>query len=159
MAHFIDVFGEYLPDSPADPIAGAEISRVQIDGSKRVVRIQLMPEGRVPYAELSQLQRTLASALQVQEVELCPHYPPALFTCDYLPEIIARLGGSGVPVNGFFDGCGSDLMDGTLRIYLTHGGKEFLEEIHCPRKISDVIYAEFGREIKVEFDGDRKSVV
>ncbi len=153
MAHFIDVFGEYLPDSPADPIAGAEISRVQIDGSKRVVRIQLMPEGRVPYAELSQLQRTLASALQVQEVELCPHYPPELFTCDYLPEIIARLGGSGVPVNGFFDGCGSDLMDGTLRIYLTHGGKEFLEEIHCPRKISDVIYAEFGREIKVEFDG------
>lgn len=153
MASFMEIFGGFLASPPGEGILRGEVCGLTVRQEKREMTVRLSLDELQPYSELTQLQRSLCAALQLQEVHICPSYPPKLFTCDYLPEIIARLGNMGVPVNGFFNGCKCDYIGSTLRIYLSHGGRELLEGIHCANRISQVIFEEFSLSVQVEFDG------
>ena len=153
MASFIEIFGDYIELVPGCDAARGEICGLRLDQARRALTVTLVLDELVPRGALSELGRKLEGALTLDTAAVCPRYPGELFSSDYLPEIIARLGGEGVPVNGFFTGSRADLSGDTLRVYLSHGGGPFLEEIHCGQKISAVIREEFGREVQVLFDG------
>ncbi len=153
MALFVDVFGEYLGEQLPLELAGGEVCAVHIGKSRRELSVQVELDSLISRSSIFQTQRRLCKALELQEISIHPRYPAQLLSSEYLPEIIALLGNNGVPVNGFFNGCKCDLLGDTLRIYLSHGGQAFLEEIHCARKIAQVTREEFGREITVAFDG------
>ncbi|MFR9189470.1 MAG: PHP domain-containing protein [Anaerotruncus massiliensis (ex Togo et al. 2019)] len=153
MASFIEIFGDYIELVPGCAAARGEICGLRLDQARRALTVTLVLDELVPRGALSELGRKLEGALTLDTAAVCPRYPGGLFSSDYLPEIIARLGGEGVPVNGFFTGSRADLSGDTLRVYLSHGGGPFLEEIHCGQKISAVIREEFGREVQVLFDG------
>lgn len=150
MALFRDVFGQWLEESP---LLEAELLHIALERDAGALQVQVRPPALLPYAVFSNAERKLLEALQLREIALRPRYDRALLTADYLPEAIARLGAGGVPVNGFFVGAKCDLLDGTLRVYLTHGGGEFLEQIHCPQKIAALLREEFDCEIQVIMDG------
>lgn len=150
MALFREVFGQWLDDTP---LCDAEILHMALDRGTSALKVDVRPPSLLPYAVFSSAERALREALELREMILRPHYLSNLLTADYLPEAIARLGASGVPVNGFFTGAKCDLLDGVLRIYLTHGGGEFLEQLHCPQKLSALLRDEFACEIQVMLDG------
>ena len=153
MALFHEIFGEYLGGEPIPLLSSGEIRGVEIRHQAGQMAVRLGLEQVVPKTCLFQAQKKLSEALGLTEVILRPVYPKELFSCDYLPEIVSLLGSAGVPVNGFFNGCKADFMGDVLRVYLSHGGQAFLEELHCPNKISQVIREEFGLEVQVVFDG------
>ncbi|MEM1483871.1 PolC-type DNA polymerase III [Oscillospiraceae bacterium PP1C4] len=153
LALFIDVFGAYLETPCTKSIANSEVCGIHIDEAKRVMLVRIKPDELIPRSFFAPVQRKLCMALQLQETKIEPRYPAALFSSEYLSEIVEYLGNCGVPVNGFFSDCKCDLLDHTLRIYLTHGGHDFLKEIHCAQKISRVIKEEFDYEVEVLFDG------
>ena len=152
MASLIELFGEYI-ELPPGALARGTVLGMQIDQQKRSMCVSLGLDELTPYAALSELGRRLAAAFSLNDAAVHPRYDGGMLSSEHLPELIARLGSEGVPVNGFFTGCRCDLIDETLRIYLTHGGQEFLESIHCPQKLSAVIREEFGREVRIVFDG------
>lgn len=150
MALFGEVFGPWLEDSP---LGEAELLHILLNRDAGALQAKLRPSVLHPYSVFSSAERKLLGALRLRAVSLRPCYDPSLLTADYLPEAIARLGAQGVPVNGFFTGAKCDLIDGILRVYLTHGGGDFLEQLHCPQKISALLREEFGCEIQVQLDG------
>lgn len=152
MALFGEVFAPYLGEEEV-PFASARLLNIALYKDRRSMAVRIAPEQLLEHAIYSAVARRLVTPLELQEVTITPQYDPSLFYADCLPEIIKRLGSEGVPVNGFFEGASCDLLDGTLRVYLTHGGGEFLEEIHCPHKIAAVIREEFDREVQVVLDG------
>lgn len=152
MASLIELFGEYI-ELPPGALTRGTVLGMQIDQQKRSMCVSLGLDELTPYAALSELGRRLAAAFSLNDAAVHPRYDGGMLSSEHLPELIARLGSEGVPVNGFFTGCRCDLIDETLRIYLTHGGQEFLESIHCPQKLSAVIREEFGREVRIVFDG------
>lgn len=152
MASLIELFGEYI-ELPSGALARGTVLSMQIDQQKRSMAVLLGLDELTPHAALSELGRRLAAAFSLNDAAVRPRYDGGMLSSEHLPELIARLGSEGVPVNGFFTGCRCDLVDETLRIYLTHGGQEFLESIHCPQKLSAVIREEFGREVRIVFDG------
>lgn len=153
MALFMEIFGDYLEQPAKEDLLRGEICGLTVHQETRKMIIRLKLEKLQPYAAFVPLQRELCTSLQLHDVHIFPRYPSSLFTCDYLPEIVKRLGNMGLPVNGFFNGCKYDYDGATLRIYLTHGGHEHLEAIHCARKISQVLHEEFDLSIQVDFDG------
>lgn len=153
MASFLEIFGEYLTSLPDKHIADSEVCGLHINQAKREMRVLLRLDKLMPRSVFLPLQVALGATLQLQDIRIEPRYAPMLFSSEYLPEILARLGNSGVPVNGFFNGCKCDLLEDTLCIYLSHGGHEFLEQIHCAQKITQIIKEEFDRSITVKFDG------
>ena len=145
MASFLEVFGDYIGDAqPPEAVAGSRVARMRLDRTRKELEAELELAAPAAHAALSQLGKELAAALQLQEVRLNPHYPAALFTSDRLPELVSWLGNCGLPVNGFFEDSRCDLVEDKLRIYLSHGGQDFLESIHCAQKIASAIRAEYG---------------
>lgn len=153
MALFIELFGDYLKHPASDGFLQGEICGLTVSREKRQMIVRLKLDKLEPFAVFATVQRELCTAFQLHEVHIWPRYPSSLFTCDYLPQIIKRLGNMGVPVNGFFNGCKCDYDGTTLRIYMTHGGHEHLEEIHCAQKISQIIQQEFDLKVQIDFDG------
>ena len=74
------------------------------------------------YRAQSKLKKAISA-----EVNIFPKYPEETFSSDYLPQIVKRLKEEGYVVNGIFEGASSDFIDGKLTIYLSHGGKIFLD--------------------------------
>ena len=118
MASFIEIFGDYIELVPGCDAARGEICGLRLDQARRALTVTLVLDELVPRGALSELGRKLEGALTLDTAAVCPRYPGGLFSSDYLPEIIARLGGEGVPVNGFFTGSRADLSGDTLRVYL-----------------------------------------
>ncbi|WP_341423451.1 PolC-type DNA polymerase III [Anaerotruncus rubiinfantis] len=153
LASFIEIFGDYIDTPVADEVARGEILSMQVDRDSREMRLALQMDGLAAHAALTKLGRALCAALGLQEVKLQPRYAPESFSSECLSELVACIGARGVPVNGFFNGAKADLLGDTLRIYLSHGGQDFLEQIHCANHLSALIREEYGREVSVVFDG------
>lgn len=150
MALFGEVFGTWLKENT---VAEAELLHIVLERDAGSLQIKLHPKALLSYNSISGAERKLQEALHLQTVELLPRYEASQLTADYLPEVIAKLGAKGIPVNGFFTGATCDLLNGMMRIYLTHGGGGFLEDQHCPQKIAALLREEFNCEIQVELDG------
>ena len=154
MALFSDLFGEYIDLSLChEELCRGDVFDLHIDMSKRELLIRLKLDRLFSCTDLSLAEQSIGTAMQVERCRISPCYSPEQFSSEYLPQVIQKLGNSGVPVNGFFEGCKSDLIGDTLRIYLSHGGQAFLEEIRCGQKISQLIKEEFSRDVQVVFDG------
>ena len=153
MACLLEIMGEYLSSPPDEAIAQAQVLQMQVDKSNRSMQLALGLNRLLPHVLLSGASRQLADAFGLAQVRLSPRYAPALLSADYLPELIRALAETGTPVNGFFEGCSYDLRNDTLRIYLTHGGGEFLEQMHVTDRLSTLIYEQFGRRVAVMLDG------
>ena len=155
MAGFWDVFSDYIADQGPyqEAFQKVQVVKIRLDQGKGRMEAELESPAPIPYAQLTHVERQLREALSLRELTFSPHYPAQAFHSDCLQELLNQLGNEGLPINGFFQGCRCDLMEDQLRIYLTHGGQDFLEGIHCAQKLSELIHRQFGRQIQVSFDG------
>ncbi len=153
MKDFSSLFSRILTIDLPEALLKGDIVQIQVDKTKRILDIQISMQELVARSILSQAEQHLSEKLGVNFTVLHPRYPSALFTSGYLPELILAVKRQGALVNGFFDDCRSDFIDGTLRIYLSHGGFDILKKIGCDRMLRQVIQEEFSLDVPVEFDG------
>ena len=155
MKQFGKLFGGLLLQPP-QALTEAEICSLGLSQDKTRLYIQIQPQQIIPKTVLSQAANQLAQQMSLRDVCIEPRYDSSLFTPDYLPQLVYAVGRAGVTVNGFFEGCTSELSDGCLTLHLCHGGAELLEKQGCPAKMKRLIAQEFGLELEVRLEGVRK---
>ena len=153
MKDFSTLFSPLLSGDLPEPLMKGKILRIQADKTGRSLDIQVGLEALVARSALTYAEQQITEKLGVNRTGLHPRYPSALFTSEYLPELIPEIKRQGALVNGFFDDAHADYLDGTLRIYLSHGGYDILKKIGCDRMLRQVIQEEFSLDVVVEFDG------
>ncbi len=155
MKKFGNLFGGLLDELPP-ALTGADICSLALSQDKTRMYIQIQPQQTIPKPLLYQAAGRLAEQLSLEEACIETRYDGALFTPDYLPQLVCALGRAGVAVNGFFEGCTGSLEEGCLTLNLCHGGAELLEQQGCCAKMQQMITREFGLELEVKLGGRLK---
>lgn len=108
----------------------------------------------VPAKQLFSLEHELEKSIEVPSVRICPLYDPALFSLDYLPDLLQYLKRALPVVNGFVDGAVTSIEGDTLQIDLQNGKGEFLEKSHAADKLSKLLERTFSLRLRVRFTGE-----
>lgn len=108
----------------------------------------------VPYCDVSAFNNAIAKALEIESVTLNPRYPQELFQLSCMEDLIQRLKREISVVNGFLNDAEITLNNPDININLKHGGLDMLQKCGFSRKLSQLIYNQFGLNFNVSLDGE-----
>ncbi len=147
-----EILYKYTPDPAARAILTlAENPRVSADKENRALRLEVDFPHLVPKRDLYRLEEEIARAYDLSYVKFLPHYPPELFTADYVPELLTETERVGVVARGFFGSYRHTLDGSTLRIEIPfiREGVMLLVNAHTPDIMGRILKSEFGLDILV----------
>ena len=138
----------------SETIADGEIQKVEINQQIRMLSLQVSFLDLVQRKDLFALEKAIwKSPLELQKVELFPHFPKERFSEDYINEIFCELKRRDASLTGCFKDAQVTLQDEKLNITLMHGGFELLKSRHVDRCLQKLVMDEFGIPLTVSFDG------
>jgi len=149
---FGSIFGSYC-EGVAPELLEATVESISCDRETNAMEVSVCPEKLMTKRAIYDAEDRVRDSMGVASVRIRTRYPQELFGSEYLPELVAELKRDNATVNGIFEDSSSDWNDGTLRIYLSHGGEAILEKISCRRRLCEIIKNEFGLTAQIEFDG------
>lgn len=147
-----EILYKYTPDPAArDVLEAAREPIVRADRDNRALQIEAHFDHLVPKSELYRVEEEIARAYELNYVKFLPHYPPELFTADYIPELLTETERVGVVARGFFGRYRYALEGETLRVEIPfiQEGVMLLVNAHTPDIMSRIIKSEFGVDILV----------
>ena len=147
-----EILNRYSPDAAARAILDmAQNPVVRADKEQRALQLEVDFPHLVAKDELYRMESEIAQAYRLNYVKFLPHYPPALFTADYVPELLKETERVGVVARGFFSTYRHTLEGNTLRIEIPfiREGVMLLTTARTPDIMSRIIKSEFGLDILV----------
>ncbi|MDR3552902.1 MAG: exonuclease domain-containing protein, partial [Clostridia bacterium] len=145
-----DIFSSYKPEEAGLRAVGeAEVLDLKMDRGRRLITLEVSLNGDVPRRNLREYEKGAALAYGLSAVELHVHFSPESFGVCCYPGLVEELKRLSPVVNGFFDGSECHIDGGTLTIVLAHGGRALLLGEHCDRKLSHLIFQEYGLHFEV----------
>ncbi len=147
-----EILYKYAPDQNTMSILEqGQNPRVSADKENRALQLHVDFPNLIPKATLYRIEREIAEAYQLSYVKILPHYPPALFTADYVPELLCETEQVGVVARGFFSSYRHTLEGDQLRIEIPfiREGVMLLTSAHTPEIMSRILQSEFGLDIRV----------
>ncbi|MDE6731552.1 MAG: PHP domain-containing protein, partial [Oscillospiraceae bacterium] len=142
---------ELLPE-----IANGKVLKIVSDKSKNILNINLALDDLVPMTELFKANEALSNALDGVAVTLYPKYHPALFTSDYVYDILELIKNKNSYVNGYLDGAEISNDDNTYEITLSSGGIRALEGFGIDKKIETFVKGFFDMVIHISFTSENE---
>ncbi len=149
---FANIFGGYCEKADTTLMA-ATVEEIRCDRERNALEAVVSLKRLMTKGALYRAEDALRDAMGLASVRIFPRYPAELFGSEYLPELVTELKRGNATVNGMFEDSRCDWLDGTLTIYLAHGGEAILNRISCPRLLSEIIRREFGVRAAIEFAG------
>ena len=131
-------------------IANGRVIKIVSDEMKNIMNINLELDDLVAMEELFKVNDLISKELDGVNVTVYPKYHSALFTGDYIYDIIELLKKKNVSVNGYFDNAEISNDDNTYEITLTSGGIRALEGIGMGKKIETYVKGFFDKVIFVK---------
>lgn len=138
-------------------IANGKVLKMVSDKSKNILNINLALDDLVPMSELFKANETLSDALDGVAVTLYPKYHPALFSSDYIYDILELIKNKNSYVNGYLDGAEISNDDNTYEITLSSGGVRALEGFGVDKKIETLVKGFFDMVIHVSFTSENEA--
>ncbi len=155
MKTLVEILSRYNPDPEARRVLDASLAHsVRADKDNRALQIELSLPYIVPKVTLYRMEEAIARAYELNYVKFLPHYPPELFTADYVPELLLETERVGVVARGFFGRYRFKLEGWELKIEIPfiREGIMLLVDNHTPDIMSRIIMSEFGRDITVTIE-------
>nr|MBQ4318634.1 hypothetical protein [Clostridia bacterium] len=125
-----------------------------VNSESRMLEIQAQFPRIADKNLLYETEAQLRAAYDITSARIFPHYPPELFTPDYMPQVILELQRIGVVSKGFFDNYTYDVNTEnrhiTISVQFPDAGVELLCHAQTPEIIAGIIRSEFGLEYTVE---------
>ena len=149
IAEFLKEYKAEIPES----VACGELFRLTYTERLDGICLYALYPRLVPSEDIFAFERSVQEALSIERVRLHCRYPTELFGMDCYEEMIKLLKRDVSVVNGFLDGAQVSLTGDTLKITLSHGGRDILERFDFCRSFSSLIYNRFGASVKVQLDG------
>ena len=155
MKTLLEILNRYTPDAAARAILEqAENPVVRADKANRALQMEADFSRLVAKDELYRMEAEIAEAYQLNYVKFLPHYPPALFTADYVSELLKETERVGIVARGFFASYRHSLEGDTLtvRIPFSEAGIRLIRDAHTPDIMSRILKSEFGLDIRINIE-------
>ncbi len=152
MKALTDILAKYTPDAEARRVLEASLEHsVRADKENRALQIEITLDHLVPKATFYRMEEEIARAYELNYVKFLPHYPPELFTSDYVPELLLETERVGVVARGFFRRYRHTLTENDLHIEIPfiREGVMLLVNAHTPDIMSRILKSEFGLDVAV----------
>ncbi len=152
MKTVLEILNRYTPNATARAILEmAQNPVVRADKGNRALQLEVDFPRLVKKDELYRMEAEIAETYQLNYVKFLPHYPPELFSADYVPELLKETERVGVVARGFFSTYRHVLEGNTLRIEIPfiREGVMLLTTAHTPDIMSRILKSEFGLDILV----------
>lgn len=149
ISEFLKDFNAEIPDSVRD----GEIFKLTYSEKLEHISFFALFQSVIPAEDIFTFEKAVESAVNVEQIRLFCRYSPELFGMNCYEPLIQLLKRDVSVVNGFLDGAKAHLSEDTMEISLSHGGRDILEKADFCRKLSQLIYNQFGLKIKVILDG------
>ncbi len=132
------------------------VCRSRVDKDTRALEVSVEFQRIIPKTLLYQCEEGVKKAYQLSRCYILPVYPSALFSYEYIPEIIREAERKADVARGFFGDYKYTLAENTLtlKIPFNASGVSLLEDARTPAKISEIIGSEFGIKINVVVEHD-----
>ncbi len=148
-----EILAKYTPDADTHAwlLSATDIS-VRADKENRALQISAYFPRLISKDTFYRVEGEIAEAYELNYVKFLPHYDPALFSEDYIPELLKETERVGVVAKGFFHTYRHTLRDGVLLVEIPflREGVMLLTDAHTPDIMSRIIKSEFGLDIHVE---------
>ncbi len=152
MKTLTEILWKYTPDADARRVLDASLGHaVRADKENRALQIEITLDHIVPKTLLYRIEEDIARAYELNYVKFLPHYPPELFTADYIPELLLETERVGVVARGFFGRYRHTLEGSDLKIEIPfiREGVMLLINNHTPDIMGRILKSEFGLDITV----------
>ena len=154
MKSFEKFLGIYLNGSKfPDEIKSGTIDSITIDEKSRRVDLDILFSSVIKHNPIHYIEEELSKSNLNATVNIRPHFPKNLFSCEYYPEIVKELVEKVSSVGAIMNESSASLADDKLTISLKHGGHDLIKKKRIDRYISENIYSKFGMSVKIDFDG------
>lgn len=147
---------EFLKDTEAEipeSLSGGDVFKLTYTEKMDGISIFARFPSVVPTEDVFKFEKSAEDKLKINRVRLNCRYPSETFGMNCYGELVNLLRRNISAVNGFLEDAEVNLSGGTLSIRLVHGGRSNLENSGFCRAFSQLIYNQFGAEIKVELVG------
>lgn len=151
---------DFLKDIEAEipeSIRCGELFRLTYSDKMDKISLFARFEKLVPSSDIFAFERSIETAIRTDWVRLNCRYPEELFGLVCMDDMLTLLRREVSAVNGFLEGAQISLNGNILSFGLSHGGREILENAGFGRKLSQLIYNQFGVKINVDLSGDDKA--
>lgn len=148
-----DFLKEYCPEIP-DSVRDGRIYKLTYSENLKHFSFFAEFKNIVPYKDISAFDNAVAKAIEAESVRLNPRYSRELFDLNCMNGLIEMLKRDVSVVNGFLNDAEMALKDDILQIELKHGGLDILTKDGFCRKLSQLIYNQFGVSIEVKLGGN-----
>lgn len=155
MKTVLEILNKYVPDPSAEAILErAKDPVILADKENRVLQMELTFPDLVEKDELYRIEEAVAQAYRLSYVKFLPHYPPELFSAEYVPELLKETERVGVVARGFFSDYRYELVEDrlTVRIPFSEAGIQLIRDARTPNLMEKILYSEFGLDIRVSIE-------
>jgi len=138
---------KYLPPPEYEAILNdGVVMRSRVDKEKRFLEVTAHFPYVISKKTLYALEDEIRSVYQLNGFKILPSYPTALFSSDYIPEILTETERVGVVARGFFSDYTYEADEQDLKIYLPFpkNGVDLLEDAQTPSVIERILQSEFN---------------
>ncbi|MDE6726526.1 MAG: PHP domain-containing protein [Oscillospiraceae bacterium] len=142
---------EFIPE-----IAGGRIIKIDDNRAKNILNINLELDELIPMEQLFKANDLISKELDGVNVTIYPKYYPALFTGDYIYEIMELMKKKNLSINGYFDGAEITNDDNVYEITLSSGGIRALEGLGMDKRIETYVKGFFDTVIFVKFSSENE---
>ena len=152
MKKFVNFFEDYIDISSfGDSMAKADIESLNVDKKNRRIKINLNFSEDVPEKELSEAKKLLLqSDLNLKEVIIIPSVPKVENEKNF-KNIIQEFALSSPTLKRVFKDFEATKENEDIKIYLYHGGKDFLMQKNMNKKLSVFISQHISAPVNVIF--------
>lgn len=155
MKTVLEILNRYTPDSTARAILEqAQNHVIRADRENRLLQLEMDFSRLIEKDELYRMEEEVAKAYELRYVKFLPHYPSALFSEAYVPELLKETERVGIVARGFFHTYRYELAGDTLtvRIPFSEAGIQLIRDAHTPDIMGRILNSEFGLDIRVSIE-------
>ena len=149
LSEFLKEFNPEIPES----LGQGEIFKITHSDNLRNIGVYARFAKLVPFDDMILFEKSMQTALSAETVRLYCRYPKELFSMGYYDTIIRILKRKISFINGFLDDAEVSSDSGAINIKLVHGGRDILEKCSFRTKMHQLIYNQFGADIKINLLG------
>lgn len=140
-------------ESIFEPLKDGEVIKITKASDDSFIKIFTRFKNIVKTDDLIMCENFLKEQLNLNNVYICPKYPPNIFSADIIDYIVDQVKVSSSMINGFLNDSTAVYETGSLVINLKRGGLDNLLNVRADRKISNLIKEQFSLDVIVKFKG------
>ena len=152
--NLLERFPKYSPSDDLIRYMYAEVDKLKVDKEQRMMEAEITSSIIIPKVKLYQIEAEVKQAYKLNYFRINPKYSSALFSSDYLDELVLESYRRGIVSKGFFEDYSTSfsLEKIVFKVPFIQGGIDLLSNGKTGDIISKIIYDEFGLSIPVSIE-------